>query len=83
MKESLHGSSAMQALLKPFCWSLARTRRASLLFRLQDGVFERLLEEGGRGALAHLDTQQLAAHLFDLGAHCGPAQSAQFHECVH
>ena len=62
-------SLASQALLEPFCQSLARTRRASLLFRLQDGVFERLLEGAGQGALAHLDTQQLSAHLFHLGEH--------------
>ena len=65
----LRGCPAAQALLEPFCQSLARTRRASLLFRLQDGVFERLLDRAGQDALAHLDTQQLSAHLFHLGEH--------------
>ena len=49
--------------------SLASTKRAALLHRLQDGVFEPLLEGGQDGALAELDTQQLATCLFDLGVH--------------
>ena len=59
----------MQALLEPCCVSLASTKRAALLHRLQDGVFEPLLEGGQEGALAELDTQQLATCLFDLGVH--------------
>lgn len=49
--------------------SLARTKRAALLSRLQDGVFEPLLEGGQEGALAELDTQQLATWLFSLGVY--------------
>ena len=56
-----------QALLEPWCNSLAHTKRAALLSRLQDGVFEPLLEGRQYGALANLDTQQLATCLFDLG----------------
>lgn len=60
----------MQALLEPCCASLACTKRAALLHRLQDGVFEPLLEGGQDDALAELDTQRLATCLFDLGVHC-------------
>ena len=56
-------------MLEPCCVSLACTKRAALLHRLQDGVFEPLLEGGQDGALAELDTQQLATCLFDLGVH--------------
>ena len=65
-------------MLEPCCISLASTKRAALLQRLQDGVFEPLLEEGQDGALANLDTQQLATCLFDLGVHPLHALPAQY-----
>ena len=58
--------------------SLARTKRAALLNRLQDSVFGPLLEEGGQpGALADLNTQQLATCLFDLGTHAAATSCSE------
>lgn len=53
--------------MEPWCKSLAHTKRAALLSRLQDGVFEPLLEGTQYKALANMETQQLATCLFDLG----------------
>lgn len=62
--------------------SLARTKRAALLSRLQDGIFEPLLEGHGSGALAKLDTQELATCLFNLGVQSAAACPGHLHHVV-
>lgn len=64
-------AAALSTLLEPFCQALAVARAPAMVHRVQQGLFLPLLEEVQQPSegdvLQHLDIQQLAGHLFDLG----------------
>ncbi|KAL0040673.1 hypothetical protein WJX79_001241 [Trebouxia sp. C0005] len=76
LKEVCRGGApaadVLQALLEPFCQTLAKTNRAAFLPRLREAVFDAVIDEVLRPSekmpLRHLGINQFADHLFQLGA---------------
>lgn len=79
LKEVCRGNApsapVLQALLEPFCQVLAQTNRAAFLPRLRDAVFDvvsdEVLHPSEQMPLQHLAVDELAEHLFQLGASSG------------